>query len=163
MEKQQRRAFSEFAIKQISRRQHPVFQFVSVKELDLLRELAATQPLIQWIGIELIDAGPGWVKERLPVRPEFLQPSVVHGGLIYMVADTVAAHAILTMIYPKEWTTTVEQKINFLRPATKGGIIGVGRVVHAGNRIVYCEAEVTDDDGTLIAKSVATLMRLTPR
>jgi uncharacterized protein (TIGR00369 family) len=140
-----------------------VFQFISVKELHLLREISETQPLFRWIGLELIDAGPGWVKERLPIRPEFLQPHVVHGGLIYTLADTVAAHAILTMIYPKEWTTTVEQKINFLRPAIQGGIVGVGRVVHAGNRIVYCEAEISDDAGTLIAKSAATLMRLTPR
>ena len=135
----------------------------NVKELNLLRELAATQPLFKWIGLELMDAGPGWVKERLPIRPEFLQPGVVHGGVIYTLADTVAAHAVLTMIYPQEWTTTVEQKINFLRPAVEGSIVGHGRVIHAGKRLVYSEAEILNEAGQLIAKSAATLMRLTPR
>src|SRR3954467_10931012 len=140
-----------------------MFQFTVVNELHLLHELSATQPLFKWIGLELIDAGPGWVKERLVIRPEFLQPGVVHGGVIYTLADTVAAHAVLTMIYPKEWCTTVEQKINFLRPAINGSIVGHGKVLHAGKRIMYAEAEILNEAGDLIAKSAATIMRLTPR
>ena len=123
----------------------------------------ATQPFLKWIGIEILDAGPGWVRERLMVKPEFLQPHVVHGGVIYALADTITAHSVLTMTYPKEWTTTVEQKINFLRPVTEGAIIGHGRLVHLGNRIAYCEAEITNEAGSLIAKSAATLMRVPPR
>ena len=134
-----------------------------VKELNLLREITAGQPFLNWIGLEILEAGPGWVRERLPIRPEFFQPSVVHGGVIYAVADTVAAHAVLTLVYPEEWTTTVEQKINFLRPVTKGPIVGHGHVVHKGNRLVYCEAEVLNEAGELVAKSTATLMRIAPR
>ena len=131
-----------------------------MNELELLRQIMETQPFLKWIGIEIVDAGPGWVEERLAVRPEFLQPHVVHGGAIYALADTLAAHAVLTQIYPKEWTATVEQKINFLRPATEGVMIGKGHVVHLGRNIAYCEAEITNGSGKLIAKSVATLMRL---
>jgi uncharacterized protein (TIGR00369 family) len=134
-----------------------------MKELDLLREITAHQPFSNWIGLELLEAGPGWVKERLPIKPEFFQPAVVHGGVIYAVADTVAAHAALTLIYPQEWITTVEQKINFLRPVKKGPIAGHGHVVHMGNRLVYSEAEILNEDGELVARSTATLMRIAPR
>ncbi len=131
-----------------------------MKELQILRELLNDQPLVKWLGIELLDAGSGWVKERLPFRPEFLQPGVIHGGIIYALADTVAAHALLTRVYPDQWCATVEQKINFLRPVAEGAIVGHGRVVHLGNRIVYAEAEVFDASDQLVAKSTATLMRL---
>ncbi len=129
----------------------------------MLQQIMSTQPFLKWMGIEIVDAGPGWIRERLSVKPEFLQPHVVHGGVIYSLADTITAHAVLTRIWPKEWTTTVEQKINFLRPVTEGSLIGHGRVVHLGNRIAYAEAEVTNEAGTLIAKSAATLMRIPPR
>jgi uncharacterized protein (TIGR00369 family) len=129
-------------------------------ELHRIREIHEKQPFLHWMGIEIIDAGPGWVHERLAVRPEFLQPDVVHGGVIYSLADTVAAHSVLTMIYPEEWTTTVEQKINFLRPVAAGAIVATARVVQLGNRLAYSEAEISVEAGKLIAKSTATLMRL---
>lgn len=131
-----------------------------MKELQILRELCNSQPLMKWLGIEVLDAGAGWAKERLPFKPEFLQPGVVHGGVIYTLADTVAAHALLTQIYPGQWCATVEQKINFLRPVTDGPIVAHGRVVHLGNRIVYAESEVFNEREELVAKSTATLMRL---
>jgi acyl-CoA thioesterase len=129
-------------------------------ELNRIREIYSTQPFLHWIGIEILDAGPGWVHERLAVRPEFFQPDVVHGGVIYTLADTVAAHSVLTMVYPEEWITTVEQKINFLRPVAAGAMVATARVVQLGSRIAYSEAEISIESGKLIAKSSATLMRL---
>jgi len=126
-----------------------------------LREIYRNQPFLQWMGIEVIAAGEGWVEEHLAIRPEFLQPDVVHGGVIYALADTLAAHAVLTTIYPDQWCTTVEQKINFLRPIVTGTLVGKGRVVQLGSRIAYCEVEVAAATiGKLIAKSTATIMRI---
>lgn len=131
-----------------------------MKEIEILKELISTQPYVKMLGIEVIDAGPGWVEERLPFNEKLLQPGVVHGGAIYSLADTGTAHAILTLLYPQEWVTTVEQKINFLRPVTEGTLLCHSRVLHLGKRIGYCEAEVTAESGKLVAKSTATLMRL---
>jgi len=112
------------------------------------------------LGLEVLEAGPGWTKERLPFKPEFLQPYVLHGGVIYSLADTLAAHSLATLIYPQEWLATVEQKINFLRPVERDGIVGQGRVIHMGKRMVYSEAEIHNESGELVAKSTATLVRL---
>jgi len=131
-----------------------------MKELLRIREISNKQPFLQWMGFEILEAGSGWVKERLPVRPEFFQPDVVHGGVIYAMADTLAAHSVLSVVYPEEWATTVEQKINFLRPLIDTAMLGTGRVIQLGNRIAYCEAEVTTEAGKLIAKSTATIMRI---
>jgi acyl-CoA thioesterase len=113
------------------------------------------------LGIEVIDAGPGWVKHGLPIRPDFLQPGVVHGGVISSLADTGTAHAVLTMIYPAEWTTTVEQKMSFLKPVTTGVIICNSKVIQLGGRLAFCDSQIVNDSGEIIATSSATLMRLT--
>ena len=131
-----------------------------MKEFELIKEIVSTQPFIKLLGIELLEAGPGWVRERLAVNEKLLQPGVVHGGAIYSLADTAAAHAVLTKVYPDEWVTTVEQKINFLRPVTSGILMCHSHVLHLGKRIGYCEAEITADSGKLVAKSTATIMRL---
>jgi len=86
--------------------------------------------------------------------------AVLHGGVIYSLADTLAAHSLATLIYPQEWLATVEQKINFLRPVERDGIVGQGRVIHMGKRMVYSEAEIHNESGELVAKSTATLVRL---
>ncbi|MBI4471260.1 MAG: PaaI family thioesterase [Acidobacteria bacterium] len=132
-----------------------------MKQLELLRELIRNQPFLELMGIEVIDAGAGWVREKLSIRPAFLQPDVVHGGAIYALADTAAAHSVLTLIYPAEWTTTVEQKISFLRPVTTGALICNAKVVQLGKRLAFSDAQIVNDNGDLIATSSATLMRLT--
>lgn len=130
------------------------------KEIDLLRELVSNQPFLELLGIEVIDAGPGWAREKLLIRPAFLQPQVVHGGAIYSLADTACAHSVLTLIYPDEWTATVEQKISFLRPVTAGILTCNAKVVQLGKRIAFSEADIMNDSGEFVAKSSATLMRL---
>jgi uncharacterized protein (TIGR00369 family) len=94
-------------------------------------------------------------------RPEFLQPTVIHGGAIYSLADASAAHALLTLVPADVGITTVEQNINFLRAAKQQDLLCEARIVHFGKTLSYAEATVTSTEGAIIAKSTATLMRLT--
>ncbi len=115
------------------------------------------------MGIELLDAGEGWVKMKMNFRPDFLQPFTVHGGAIYSLADTAAAHSIMTIIFPEEVSTTVEQRINFLKPVKDQDLYCEAQVIHLGKTLAYTEATLMLADGTLIAKSQATHMRLDPK
>lgn len=133
---------------------------VATTEAAAIRHVMENQPFNRLFGIEVLDAGPGWVRERLGIRPDFLQPTVVHGGIIYTLADTAAAHSLLTLILPDAWAATVEQKINFLRPVTGDEIVCHAKVCHRGKTLAYAEAEVVDGEGKLVAKSTATIMRL---
>ena len=99
---------------------------------------------------------------KIPFRPEFLQPHTMHGGAIYSLADTAAAHSLMTITYPEEMTTTVEQRINFLKTVRGGDLFCEARVVHLGKTLAYTEVTLTAADGTLVAKSAATQMRLDP-
>jgi uncharacterized protein (TIGR00369 family) len=127
---------------------------------ETLRQLSANNPYLKFMGMELLDAGEGWVKMKIAFRPEFLQPLTVHGGAIYSLADSAAAHALMTMIWPDQRPTTVEQRINFLKAAKDQDLYCEARIAHLGRTLAYAEATVTAEDGTLMAKSTATLMRL---
>jgi uncharacterized protein (TIGR00369 family) len=89
-----------------------------------------------------------------------MQPIAMHGGAIYSLADSAAAHALMTMILPDQSPTTVEQRINFLKAVKDQDLYCEARILHLGKTLAYAEATITTDGGALVAKSAATLMRL---
>ena len=56
--------------------------------------------------------------------------------------------------------TTLELKINFLRPFRSGTLIATARVVKAGKTIGLTECDVADTEGRLVARAMSTCMTL---
>ena len=56
--------------------------------------------------------------------------------------------------------TTLELKINFLRPFWTGTLLAHGRVVHRGKTLGMTECEVVDENDRLIAKTSSTCLAL---
>jgi uncharacterized protein (TIGR00369 family) len=56
--------------------------------------------------------------------------------------------------------TTLELKINFLRPFWTGTLLAHGRVVQRGKTVGMTECDVVDEHGRLIAKATSTVMAL---
>lgn len=127
---------------------------------EKLHPLSVRNPFLNFMGMELLDADEGWVRMKIAFRPEFLQPFTVHGGAIYSLADAAAAHALMTLILPDQYPTTVEQRINFLKAVKDQDVYCESKIIHLGKTLAYAEATMTTADGTLVAKSAATLMRL---
>jgi acyl-CoA thioesterase len=127
---------------------------------DLMHPLSLNNPFLKFMGIELLDADKGWVKMKIAFRDELMQSVSVHGGAIYSLADSAAAHALMTMIMPDQFPTTVEQRINFLKAVKGEDIYCEAQIVHLGKTLAYSEVTITTETGALIAKSTATLMRL---
>lgn len=130
------------------------------KLFEILQPISSNNPFLKFMGIELLDAGEGWVKMKIAYRPELRQPFTLHGGAIYSLADSAAAHALTTLIMPDQFPTTVEQHINFLKAVKDQDVYCEARIVHLGKTLAYAEATMTTEDGALVAKSAATLMRL---
>jgi acyl-CoA thioesterase len=88
--------------------------------------------------------GSGTSSAALEVRPELLNPNgVVHGGALFAMADTVMGAALHTTLAPGEYCATVEIKIHFLQPVTKGKIRCRTRLVHRGSRIAVLESHLS--------------------
>jgi uncharacterized protein (TIGR00369 family) len=84
----------------------------------------------------------------------------VHGGILCDIADAAMGIAFATTLSPGESFTTVELKINFLRPVRQILLRAEGRVIQRGRTIGYVECEVTDESGKLVAKSNSTCLVL---
>jgi uncharacterized protein (TIGR00369 family) len=86
----------------------------------------------------------------------------VHGGILVDVADAALGCADATLLDDDETTwTTVELKVNYLRPAWPGTRVRAeGRVVHAGRTLALTECDVANEEGKLLARASSTVMRL---
>ena len=68
--------------------------------------------------------------------------------------------AYFSTLEPGESFTTLELKINFLRPFWTGKLLARGRVVHRGRTVGMTECDVVDERDRLIAKATSTCMTL---
>jgi uncharacterized protein (TIGR00369 family) len=128
-----------------------------------LRRAVEMAPYYQLLQISLEQIDTGFARFRMPFRKELTQAyGVVHGGAIASLADTAVAFALMTLICPGERVTTAEYKINFFSAVNSGEMIGEGRAVYTGKRLVVADMEVKDEKGKLIAKGMATYAILEP-
>ena len=110
------------------------------------------------LGLRLVDLEPGYARMELPFRKVLTHSGgVVQGGLITTLADSSIAHAAIAALESDTYrTTTLELKINFIRPATGGSFTSHASLIHLGRRTAVGEAEIFDDAGKLVAKCMAS-------
>ena len=85
----------------------------------------------------------------------------VHGGYAASILDSALALSILSALDADSAFTTLEIKINYVRPITVGmRVRAEGNVVHAGRRVATSEARLADGDGRLLAHGTTTCLIL---
>jgi uncharacterized protein (TIGR00369 family) len=76
------------------------------------------------------------------------------------IADIAMGVAYSSNLDEGESFTTLELKINFLKPVWKARLLAVGRVVKQGRTVGMVECDITDDKGSLVARATSTCMTL---
>jgi uncharacterized protein (TIGR00369 family) len=84
----------------------------------------------------------------------------VHGGILCDLADAAMGMAYASNLAEGESFTTLELKINYLRPVWDGEITAQGQVVSQGQSVGLVECSVTDERGRLIARATNTCLTL---
>jgi uncharacterized protein (TIGR00369 family) len=82
----------------------------------------------------------------------------VQGGVIAQIADAAMGMSLATLQEDGLWNTTIELKINFLRPVVSGRVRAVGRVVGMKQTLMFSEADVLDEKDRLVARATSTCM-----
>jgi uncharacterized protein (TIGR00369 family) len=114
---------------------------------------------MQTLGARITEAEPGRVVLELEAGPQHRHGGgVVQGGVITQIADAAMGMSLATFQPDGIWNTTIELKINFLRPAVAGTLRAVGRVIDMGETLLFSEADVLDARGRLIARASSTCM-----
>ena len=118
-------------------------------------------PVSELIGFRLTSVEPGKAVFELDAGPQHANPmGTLHGGVLCDVADAAMGIAYASTLGESESFTTLELKINFLRPFRTGKLIATARMVKAGRTIGLAECDVTDAEGRLIARAMSTCMTL---
>jgi len=127
----------------------------------LVRGEIPQPPVAQLIGFELTAVGDGRATIEFEAGPQHANPrGTVHGGILCDIADAAMALAYGTTLAEGETFTTLELKINFLKPIWKAKLTAEGRVVKRGSTIGLTECDVTDEKGSLVARASSTCMTL---
>jgi uncharacterized protein (TIGR00369 family) len=127
----------------------------------VVRGEAPQPPVAQLIGFTLTTVGHGHARIELESGPQHSNPrGTLHGGILCDIADAAMALAFATTIQDGESFTTLELKINFLKPVWNSKLTAEGRVVKRGRTIGLTECDVTDAGGSLVARASSTCMTL---
>jgi uncharacterized protein (TIGR00369 family) len=113
------------------------------------------------IGVEVERVESGETVMTLLAEERHSNPmGTIHGGILCDLADAAMGMAYYSTLEPEESFTTLELKINFLRPFWTGRLVARGRVVSRGRTVGMTECEIEDDQGRLIAKATSTCLTL---
>ena len=124
---------------------------------SILNWMKTNNPFWSLLGMELTEIKKGWAKIRLPFSEKLANGiGVAHGGAIFSPADSAVGMALLGMLRKDENISTLEMKINYLRPFTAGEMTAEAKIVHRGTTTAIGDVEVKDGKGNLIAKGLAT-------
>src|ERR1700674_879980 len=132
-----------------------------VQNAERAKALLAAPPAgwMETLGARITEAEPGRVVLELIAGPQHRHGGgVVQGGVITQIADAAMGMTLATLQEDGMWNTTIELKINFVRPAVEGRLRAVGRVIEMRQTLLFSEADVFDDRDRLIARASSTCM-----
>ncbi|HEX4835250.1 MAG TPA: PaaI family thioesterase [bacterium] len=127
----------------------------------VLRGEAPLPPIATLIGFTLTAVEPGRAIVEFEAAPRHANPmGTLHGGVLCDIADAAMGMAYFSTLEEGETFTTLELKINFLRPVWNGSLRATGKVVHRGRTVGLVECDITDEAQRLVARASSTCMTL---
>ncbi len=122
-------------------------------------------PIAALMGMELQEVSEGRVVFSLQPQEYHYNPlGTVHGGVAATLLDSAMGCTVQSVLQSGQWYTTLEIKVNYLRPLTeKTGIVYCeGKIIHLGGRTAIAEGRITDEAGKLYAHGTTTCIVLRP-
>jgi len=118
-------------------------------------------PIASLIGFGLTSVEPGRAVVELEASERHANPmGTLHGGVLCDIADAAMGMAYAASLEEGETFTTLELKVNFLRPVWTGKLKADARLVKAGRTVGLVECTITDDRDRLVARASSTCMTL---
>jgi len=131
---------------------------------DRVRESFARQLIMNHLGAQIAEVGPGHCEIRLPFKPELSQQhGYFHGGVIGTIGDSAGGYAAYSLMPADAGVLTVEYKMNLLAPGDGELLIARGQVLKAGRTLMVSRADVSvvkEGRETLCATLLQTLMTM---
>lgn len=124
-------------------------------------------PFVDHLGARLVARDDGSAHTELDLAPHHCNSfGAAHGGVLMTLLDVTMAMAARSRPHHAEdgrtGVVTVEMKTSFMQPG-QGRLSGQGRCIHRTRTMAFCEAEVLDAAGRLVARASGTFKYLRER
>ena len=119
--------------------------------------------LPQYLGLKIVDVGPGTLRAEMDVREDLLTPfKTMHGGVISAVCDHVLGCVCYPLMTRGQWAATTEFKVNLLAPVTKGILAATATIVSMSKALAVVRIEVANE-GRFVAVAQGTVTIRDPK
>ena len=121
----------------------------------IVQQMMDGDAMSQWLGIEVLESGPGVCTCRMTVREEMVNGfGIAHGAITYALADSTLAFAINAQ---GQHAVSVTSTIQHLAAVQVGDVLTARAIPRAdGGRIAHVDVEVTNQRGDRVAWLTAT-------
>lgn len=117
---------------------------ISLSELNALNK----GTMMEWMQLEYLEAGEGYLKARIPVKQNLQPMKILHGGASLALAETVAGLGSALIVDMEKFDVKGAQvSANHIGSATKGFAIAEGKLIHKGKNTHIWNIEITDENG----------------
>lgn len=114
-------------------------------------------PFHAFLGLKVRSLGDGCCELAIPFRPELLGHKdwgALHGGVISSLVDTCGGAALASRCVPERTVTTIDLRVDYMRPALGCEIVARGEIRQLGSRVGIAHTVIFDPaaPGVLLAE-----------
>ena len=129
-----------------------------MKGPDIINHMYSKDLFSQWLGIEVVEQGDGFVSLRMQIRTEMLNGfNIVHGGIIYSLADSALAFASNAS---GKHAVSIESSISHFKTVQTGDMLFArASRIKEGQSISVFHVSVTKENNEQVADFKGTVYR----
>ena len=127
--------------------------------LEIIRLYQEANNFGELLDMELELQDQGRICYKMPIKQKHLAtPRAAHGGAVSALVDASLGVAALSKVsIEKKVVSTVEFKVNFMRPAILGDVLSAyAEVVSAGKRLIVAESKIYNQNKELVVFASGT-------
>ena len=134
---------------------------------EMIGQVASTFGYANLLGMKIVTVHEGVGRVTIAVDRRLMHPQmIVHGGVIFTLADTAMSMALISVFPMGTTVSTIEAKINYLLPVREGDLQAEATITHQGRSIAVTEATVyniVNGERKAVAKVLGTFSIRTPK
>jgi len=126
--------------------------------LQFTRDYQKKIPFVAHLKVLTEELGEGTARLSLPIEPRLTNSlGTVHGGVIMSLLDVALCTAARTLHPESTGVVTIDLSTSFIGGGNGAKLYADARVLKDGKTMTFVEAEAKNEDGTLVAKAIATV------
>jgi uncharacterized protein (TIGR00369 family) len=127
-------------------------------KVEFAREYQKKIPFLQHLKIQTDELGQGTARLSLPIERELTNSlGTAHGGVIMSLLDVAVCTAARTLHPDSVGVITIDLSVSFIGGGSGKRLLADARVLKDGRSMSFVEGEAKNEDGSLVAKAIATV------